>query len=61
VVAHGNFIRAILPILAGRDPKESLIMESYNTAVSILEVWSTGDGILCLGNCVKHLLPSQVT
>jgi len=61
VVAHGNFIRTILPILGGRDPRESLIMEIYNTAVSVVELWSSGDAILRLGNCVKHLLPSQVT
>lgn len=61
VVAHGNFIRTILPILGGRDPKESLIMEICNTSVSVVEVWSAGDAILELGNCVKHLLSSHVT
>lgn len=61
IVTHGNFIRTILPILGGRDPKESLIMEVNNTAVTIIGVWSSGDAILDLGNCVRHLLPSQVT
>lgn len=61
VVAHGNLIRTILPILGGRDPAESIIMEISNSSVSVVQVWSTGDAVLCLGNCVKHLLPSQVT
>ena len=61
VVAHGNFIRTVLPILGGRDPKESVIMEISNTAVSIIEVWESGEAVLHLGNCVRHLLPGQVT
>ena len=61
VVSHGNFIRTLMPILGGRDPKESLLININNASITVLEVWASGEAILQLGNSVKHLLPSQVT
>jgi probable phosphoglycerate mutase len=61
VVCHGNFIRSIIPILGGRDPQESVLIEFNNTSVSILDVWQNDQAVLKLANCVRHLLPGQVT
>jgi broad specificity phosphatase PhoE len=61
VVAHGNLIRALLPRLANRQPRQTVVIESHNTAVFILELWSPGDAVLRVANCVRHLNPNQVT
>ena len=61
VVCHGNFIRSILPLLGGKDPKESILIDINNTAVTILDVWPSGEAVLKLANCTRHLLPRQVT
>lgn len=61
VVCHGNIIRSLISILGSRDPKRSIPININNTAVTILEVWPSGEAVLQLANCVKHLLPSQVT
>jgi len=61
VVAHGNLIRSIMPILGGRNPLESLLVEINNTAVCVLDLWASGAAVLQLGNCVKHLLQGEVT
>jgi hypothetical protein len=37
------------------------VIESHNTAVFILELWSPGDAVLRVANCVRHLNPKQVT
>lgn len=61
VVCHGNFIRSILPLLGGKDPRESVLIDINNTAVTIIDVWPSGEAVLKLANCTKHLLPRQVT
>ena len=61
IVCHGNVIRSIIPIFANRRPEKSVMMDVNNTAVMILEVWSSGEAVLRLANCVKHLMPKQVT
>jgi broad specificity phosphatase PhoE len=61
IVAHGNLIRALLPRLADRQPRQTVVIESHNTAVFILDVWSPGDAVLRVANCVRHLDPQQVT
>ena len=61
VVCHGNIIRSLMPLLAGRDARESILIDLYHSSVSIIEVWKSGEAILKLANCVKHLLPKQVT
>lgn len=61
VVCHGNVIRSIVPIFANRRPEKCVMMDVNNTGVIILEVWSSGEAVLRLANCVKHLMPKQVT
>lgn len=61
VVGHGNAIRTLVPILAGKDPAKTVLMELNNTAVTVLDLWPTGAAVLKLANCIRHLLPSQVT
>jgi 2,3-bisphosphoglycerate-dependent phosphoglycerate mutase len=61
VVCHGNVIRTILPVLGGRDPKNTILIELNNTSVTIIDVWCSGEAVLKLANCVRHLLPNQIT
>ena len=61
VVAHGNLIRTIMPVLGGRNPHESLLIEFNNASLSILDVWDSGEAVLRLANCTRHLLPRQIT
>ncbi|MBN2301656.1 MAG: histidine phosphatase family protein [Lentisphaerae bacterium] len=61
VVCHGNVIRSMLPLLGGRDPRNMMLIDINHTAVTIVEVWKSGEAVLKLGNCVKHLLPNQIT
>ncbi len=61
VVCHGNVIRSIVPVFANRRPEKSIMMDVNNTAIVILEVWSSGEAVLRLANCVRHLMPKQVT
>ena len=61
VVCHGNMIRSILPLLGGKDPKDSILIDINNTAVTVIDVWPSGEAVLKLANCTKHLLPRQVT
>jgi broad specificity phosphatase PhoE len=61
VVCHGNFMRSLIPVLGGRDPHKSILIEFSNASVSLIDVWRNGEAVLKLANCVRHLLPSQVT
>ena len=61
VVCHGNVIRSIIPILAGRKPENAVLMDIHNTAVTIIEAWPSGEAVIKLANCVQHLNPKQVT
>ena len=61
VVCHGNLIRTIMPILGGKDPKESILIDINNASLTILEVWPSGEAVVKLANCTKHLPPRQVT
>lgn len=61
VVSHGNFIRTIMPVLGGRNPSESLLMEINNTSLSVLEVWDSGIAILRFGNSLRHLDEEEIT
>jgi len=61
VVCHGNIIRTLIPLLGGKDPKQSVLMDINHTGVSILELWASGNGILRLANCVKHLEDGMIT
>lgn len=61
VVCHGNFIRTILPVLGGRVPQESVLIDINNSAVTIIECWPSGEAVIRLANCTRHLLPRQIT
>ncbi len=61
VVCHGNCIRTLLPMFGGKDPGTGLLIEINNCSVTILDTWATGDSVLILSNCVRHLLERQVT
>ena len=61
VVAHGNLIRTLIPLLAGQDPKGSVLIEVNNASVSVLDIWTDGPSILRLVNCVRHLPEKQIT
>jgi broad specificity phosphatase PhoE len=61
VVCHGNMIRTIMPMFGGRDPGECILMEINNTGLSVLDTWTNGEAVLLLANCVKHLMPKQIS
>jgi hypothetical protein len=48
-------------MFGGKDPGYGLLIEINNCSVTILDTWSTGDSVLILSNCVRHLLERQVT
>jgi len=39
VVSHGNFMRTIIPVLGGQDPRKSVLIEFNNTSVSNSRFW----------------------
>lgn len=61
IVSHGNMIRTLMPVLGGKEPRQSILLEINNASVSLLDVWPTGEAVLRLANCTKHLLPRQIT
>jgi broad specificity phosphatase PhoE len=61
VVCHGNCIRTLLPMFGGKDPGTGLLIEINNCSVTILDTSDTGDFVLILSDCVRHLLERQVT
>jgi len=61
MVCHGNIIRTMMPLFGGREPAHSVLMDIYNTGLSILDVWRSGEAVLKMMNCVKHLSDDQVT
>lgn len=61
LVAHGNLIRTLLPMFGGYDPRKSILLEMNNTGVTIVDVWSSGEAVVKLANCVSHLTPEQIT
>lgn len=61
VVCHGNIIRTMVPMVGGREPTQSILMEINNTALTIMNTWPSGEAVLMLANCVKHLVSRQIT
>lgn len=62
VVCHGNIMRTLVPLFGHRDPRKCVLIEYNNTCVTIADLWlSTGEAVLKLANCVKHLTPGLVT
>jgi len=56
IVAHGNLIRALIPMFAGRDPAAAVLMEVHHTALSLLDLWpNSSRAVLILGNDTRHL------
>ena len=61
IVCHGNCIRTLLPMFGGKDPGRSVLMEINNCSVTLVDTWGSGDAVIILANCVRHLLERQVT
>ena len=61
LVCHGNIIRCLMAMFAKRNPRQSVLIDVNNTAVSIVEAWSTGEAVVRLANCTRHLSVGQVT
>lgn len=62
VVAHGNLIRTLIPLMAGREPYACVPMEIYHTAVSVVQMSLGGPTCaLLLANCTAHLQRGEVT
>lgn len=61
IVCHGNLIRSIVPLFAKRPPDQAVMMDINNTAVTVLDIWPSGEAVLRLANCVRHLIPKEVT
>lgn len=61
VVGHGNFIRSLIPVLAGIPPESAIMLELYNASVTIMDRWQSGRAVLRLANCVRHLHEKDVT
>jgi broad specificity phosphatase PhoE len=55
IVSHGNITRSLIPLLGGLDPSKAPLLEIYNTALCIVDMWPSGRAVLRLANCVSHL------
>jgi broad specificity phosphatase PhoE len=67
IVAHGNLIRLLVPLMAGADPKRAMRLETHNASVTEVLAFKGGPApwggkaMVLLANCTKHLRPTQVT
>lgn len=61
IVAHGNLIRTLIPLIAGYDPRNFIMIELENTSVTILDRYPSNHAILRLANCAKHLQSREIT
>lgn len=61
VVAHGNLIRALVPLFAGQEPSRGLILDVSNTGLTVLECWPKGRVVLRRANCTRHLAERDIT
>lgn len=62
IVAHGNLIRTLIPLLGTREPADSILMELYHASLCIVDLWPlSGRAVMILGNCTSHLNKTQVT
>ncbi|MBN1670844.1 MAG: histidine phosphatase family protein [Kiritimatiellae bacterium] len=55
IVCHFDVICTLVPILAGKDPKKTIPVIQYNSAVTVFKTWGLGQGWLELAGCVRHL------
>ena len=64
VVCHGNFIRLLISVLSGINPKTAPYINTGNTSVAILtlrtdgKLWLSSPVRIDLANCTRHLPPS---
>ncbi len=61
IVAHGNVMRGLIAMLADGKATTQLMLEFYNTSVTVLDVWPSNRIVLRLSNSVLHLNPRQVS
>jgi broad specificity phosphatase PhoE len=61
VVCHGNFIRLLISVLSGINPKRAPYINTGNTSVTILtlrtdgKMWASSPVRIDLANCTRHL------
>ena len=61
LVTHGNLTQLLIAKLAGVNPKRSIPIGTSNTSVTILTLQGGSLRLVNLANCVRHLLPRQIT
>jgi broad specificity phosphatase PhoE len=61
LVSHGNITRSLIPILGKVHPTSSPLFEIFNTSLSIVDIWPSGQTVVRLVNCVSHLPQRMVT
>ena len=61
VVAHGNIIRSLIPMLCRIHPCNAPLFEIHNTSLSIVDLWPSGRAVVRLVNCTSHLPKRMVT
>ncbi len=61
IVAHGNLIRTLVPLLAGQDPSKAMILDVHHAAVTVVEVRRGCRAVLHTANCTRHLSERDVT
>ncbi len=61
VVCHGNIIRGLIPLMGGIESNHTPLVEIYNCALSIINIWSNGRAVVRLLNCVSHLPQKYIT
>ncbi len=61
VVCHGNFIRLLLPTLAGLPPRRVLPVNTLNASLTIANLNPDGRVSLQLANCTRHLPTRMVS
>ena len=55
VVCHGNFIRLLLPMLAGLPPRRVLPVNTLNASLTLVNLNPDGHVGINLANCTRHL------
>lgn len=61
IVCHGNFIRLLIAVLSGTQPKTAPYIACGNTSVTVLTVrtdgrmWASSPVRVDLANCLRHL------
>ena len=62
IVAHGNLIRALVPMFGGKEPAASILLELNHASLSILDLCpNAARAVLMLSNGTRHLAEADVT